>query len=152
MTMKSFFSNSHDFIKTSRFLILGMITLFSIIGVANAAPVTFFGVDTGLLPPPSIPSGGAADTARSNFLGNLVGVGTENFETIPTNTTPPLSINFSGVGMASLSGTGIIRGNSGVGRFPTSGTQYLEMSGTFTITFSQPVAAFGFFWYGHRGF
>ena len=143
--MKRFFKSCTLSFKVSLLLVVGLSLSISTLGAAHAAPVTFFGMDTGFVQPPTIPVGGGADTAEDDFLSNLVGVGTENFEGFSTNMVPPLNINFFGAGMATLSGSGIIRGSSGVGRFATSGTQYLEMSGTFTVNFSQPVAAFGFF-------
>jgi hypothetical protein len=45
-----------------------------------------------------------------------------------------------------LSAGGTIFGAPGAGRFATSGSQYLEVSqSAFNITFSSPVAAFGFY-------
>ena len=47
-------------------------------GAANAAPITFFGVDDA--PGFTVPSGGNAETARTSFLNSLTTVGTEDFE------------------------------------------------------------------------
>ena len=143
--MKTLSRKFHTFLKVSLFLIVGLNVAISIPERGHAAPVTFFGIDTNLIPIQTIPVGGAADTARNNFLSNLTGVGTETFESFLTGSVPPLGITFPGAGSATLTGSGIIRGNAGIGRFATSGTQYLEMSGTFTLSFSQPIAAFGFF-------
>lgn len=93
--------------------------------------------------------------ARNNFLSNLTGVGTEDFENIAVGTTTPLPLNFSGAGTATLGGGGVVSSNAagftnGVGRYSVpGGTRFWEVTAgggsTFTITFSQEIAAFGFF-------
>jgi len=91
-----------------------------------------------------------ADAARLAFLANLVGVGTETFEGFAPGTPAPLSISFAGAGTATLTGSGasvasVPSGTNGVGRYPVSGNQYLETGFNFTINFSDPIAAFGFY-------
>jgi hypothetical protein len=114
---------------------------------AWAAPLTFFGEDLG---PGESPPGLAvfpnSTAAEAAFLSNLVGVGTETFESFGTGTTAPLALNFPGAGTATLNGNGVIRsGHVGFGRYPISGTQWWEASSIFSISFDDPVAAFGFY-------
>jgi len=115
---------------------------------ANAVPVIYFGEN--LTPGQTVT--GAPVTARNAFLSGLTGVGTEDFESFPPFTTPPLNLSFpgsSGSITATLSGGGnTYQGDSGVGRFPTSGSIYFDVNpggGAFTIDLSTPIAAFGFY-------
>jgi hypothetical protein len=92
--------------------------------------------------------------ARNNFFTTLTGVGTETFETIALGTSNP-ALTFPGAGTAALAGGGQVvsqgAGTNGFGRYPVSGSRYYETTSaagggtTFTINFSAPVAAFGFF-------
>jgi len=145
--MNRFSKNDHRFQKSSLLLILGLCLTFSLSEEASAVPVTFFGED--LVPGGSIPAGGQAETARNNFLSNLAGVGTEDFETFAAGDTLPISITFPGAGTATLAGSGLtadmIFDTPGAGRFATSGTNYLEATSGFNLTFDQPVVAFGFY-------
>lgn len=113
---------------------------------AAAAPVTFFGEDTNTLGDPNqLASHPNADGARASFFANLAGVGTETFETLATGTSSP-SVAFPGAGTATLSGGFISSGNDGSGRYPISGSQYYYAgTSNFTIAFSDPVSAFGFY-------
>jgi MYXO-CTERM domain-containing protein len=109
-----------------------------------SAPVVFFGEN--LAPGNAVV--GAPVTARNSFLAGLVGVGNEDFEGFADGTGQPLVLNFpgsSGAITATLSGQGAIQQGLSVGRFPTSGARYWEVSGTFVIDFSAPIAAFGFY-------
>ena len=54
--------------------------VFGIAGMAKATPVTFFGEDLGLGESTPLSIWPNAKAAESNFLSNLVGVGTETFE------------------------------------------------------------------------
>jgi len=123
---------------------------------AHAVLSVFFGED--LNPALTVPAGGNAATARSAFLSNLVGVGQQSFESIALGTGAPLNISFPGsVGSitATILGTGLVENNAGgagsggnaVDRFNTSpgGSQYWESDQSFSINFSAPVAAFGFY-------
>lgn len=123
---------------------------------AHAVLVEYFGED--LNPGFSVPAGGNAETARNNFLGDLAGVGNEDFEGFVVGTGTPLNINFpgsSGAITATISGTGVVEndagdagsGGNGFGRFNTSpgGDQYWEAAQSFSIAFSDPIAAFGFY-------
>lgn len=113
---------------------------------AGATPTTFFGEDT---------NGGSnatthptADSAHDDFFSHLIGVGTESFESYAVGSGTPLAITFGLAGTATLTGTGNVQSTangSGVGRFAITGSKYFEATGTFGITFSAPVAAFGFY-------
>ena len=138
-------------------VVVGAMLLVS--GAANALPTTFFGEDTGLgelspslsaFPNP-FPN---ATAAEADFLSNLSsGVGTEDFETFGDETGAPLVLSFpgsSGSITATLSRTGVINDvptgdTNGNGRYATSGTKYWDADDDFSITFSSPVSAFGFF-------
>lgn len=135
-------------------VVVGAMLLVS--SAANATPTIFFGEDTGLgeatslLPAPGIPNSLAAEAL---FLSNLSGgVGTEDFEGFDDGTPASLALTFpvsSGVITATLSGSGQINeissGTNGAGRYPTSGTKYWDTGEIFSIAFSDPVSAFGFF-------
>lgn len=115
-----------------------------------SATTTFFGQD--LNGNASVRLGATPNaTAASNaFLLNLTGVGTEDFESFAPGTGTPLPLIFPGAGTATLTGSGVsvaaqCVGTNGVGRYPTSGCNYLETSSAgFTVSFSSAVAAFGF--------
>lgn len=115
---------------------------------ACAVPITFFGEDLGPLSKGSpLPN---ATAAEASFLGHLVGVGTEDFEGIAVGTTSPLALTFGATGTATLSGDGTLRNDNPVspeGRFPVSGDRYWGnvRSANFSISFSDPIAAFGFY-------
>ncbi|MDF1501439.1 PEP-CTERM sorting domain-containing protein [Roseisolibacter sp. H3M3-2] len=91
----------------------------------------------------------AVTTARSDFLAALTGVGTETFEGIPTGTGAPLALTFPGAGTATVTGTGRVATGNSSGAAPVSGSRYyLVTTGSgseFTITFTDPIAAFGFY-------
>jgi len=125
---------------------------------ANAYQV-FFGEDlnnSAAVPLASTPNSSAA---QASFLSHLIGVGIETFEA-PDNTagqSAPLSLNFPGAGTATLSGgNGVIvavtpGSTNGAGRYSipsASSSQFWEVQagggGNFSVTFSSPVAAFGF--------
>lgn len=133
-----------------RYLIASVTALLMATGTAEAAPMTFFGEDLGLGENTRLASHPNADNARALFFGNLVGVGTETFEVIGAGASAPLGISFPGAGTATLQGSGdtvsVPAGTNGFGRYPISGNIYWEPgSGTFSIGFSDPVAAFGFY-------
>lgn len=132
--------------------LLGVITVATAIGMGTPAHAysTFFGEDLGLGENTRLPSTPNADTAQNNFLSNLVGVGTETFEGFAPGSGSPLSILFPGAGTATLQGSGTISnvptGTNGIGGYPISGNQFLNSgSGNFSIDFTNPVAAFGFY-------
>lgn len=112
-----------------------------------ATPITFFGQD--LNPGTSTTN---SDTANSQFFSHLVaGTGTEDFEGFATGTAASLNVTFPGslstTITATLSGTNneIKSGADGAGRFPTSLSKYLVADQDFQLTFSAPIAAFGFY-------
>jgi len=134
------------------FVALGIMALLPI--SAAAAPITFFGLDynnSETVPLSAVPNSAAAEAA---FLANLVGVGTETFESYAAGTTTPLGIAFSGAGTATIYGSGQVYsqpvGTAGAGRYSVpsgSTTKYWEAvyGADFYVQFSAPVAAFGFY-------
>lgn len=128
---------------------------------ATALPSSAFTIYTGfdpngnpsvnLVSTTGIPVSSAAQAA---FLANLVGTGTETFESFAIGTSAPLAIVFPGAGNATLIGSGHINftpagTTNGVGRYGVSATNFWEVNagsaGNFDINFSVPVAAFGFY-------
>lgn len=115
----------------------------------------FFGEDLNNSVSTPLASTPNASAAESAFLSNLFGVGTEDFEGFANGTVDPLALVFPGAGTATLSGgSGVVSSvaagsTNGAGRYGTSPTNFWEVdsgsSGNFTIDFSAPVAAFGFF-------
>ena len=130
-----------------RYFALALTLAAAFTAPALAAPVTFFGEDINNAGDPTQAATTNADAARVSLFSNLVGVGTETFESFATNTTAPIAVSFGAAGTATINGSGtILSGNDGSGRYPTSPTQYLNAgSGDFSIDFSAPVAAFGFY-------
>jgi hypothetical protein len=131
-------------------IVLSATILAVVLGLAtsaNAVPVIYFGEN--LTPGQTVT--GAPVTARNAFLSGLTGVGTEDFESFPANTNPPLNLSFpgsSGSITATLSGGGSIYQSAGAGRFPTSGSGFFDVEpggGAFTIDLSTPISAFGFY-------
>ena len=131
-------------------LALSVGLLFSTAMSANAVPIIFFGEDNsagGSLPAPN------SAAAEADFLSNLVGVTTENFESLTPGDIFPIDVTF-GLDTATLTGTNTIT-NTGIlnapvaGRFAISGSQYLNVgtadAPSFTLSFSSPQAAFGFY-------
>lgn len=115
---------------------------------AQAAPIVYFGENQ----TPANTVAGAPVTTRNAFLGSLVGVGTEQFEGSAEGAVGPLAVNFPGSSsgiVATLTGSGEIRGASlgCCGRFNTSpgGSKWWDVSGSFQLDFSSPIAAFGFY-------
>ena len=94
-----------------------------------------------------------SSAAETSFKNNLVGVGTENFET--RSGSAPLALDFGAAGTATLNGAGSVAtngvgGTNGAGRYSVpGGTRYWEVSaggaGAFQVDFSNSLAAFGFY-------
>jgi hypothetical protein len=153
--------------KKSLVLAIGTVLIaFGIVGTAQAIQLTFFGEDIG-------PGDGTgqrltatphADTAQLGFFSLLLpGVATEGFDSFAAPTAiadlPP--INFaqpSGNVTATLGGSGVVTAEAspssatGTGLYPISSPNYLSTSArltssliAFSLTFSQPQAALGFF-------
>ena len=134
------------------------LVLSSLLGamlVASSASwgTIFFGENLGLGEATRLSSYPIASAARASFLASLTGVGTETFEA-PDQTagqTGPLTLTFPGAGTATLSAGGFVGSvaagsTNGFGRYGTSGTQYWDTTNAaFSITFANPIAAFGFY-------
>ncbi len=133
-------------------IFLHCIWIISLINLmASATPITFFGYDQGQGESKRLTTYQNASQASDDFLFRLINVGTETFESIPVNSTGQIFLDFEGAGTATLSGPGISidqvsgKGTNGVGRYAISGSHYVETGDKgFTIQFSNPVAAFGF--------
>ena len=149
-----------------------VLAALGIAGTTNAAPLTFFGEDvqdgeatppqtsiTNVTRPEEIPNSQAAE---SNFLANLEGVGTEDFDGFGTGTSAPLSLTFPGAEggddlEATLEGSGEIQSTSGDatnrGRWSVGGedgnywSTSVQSGGeeNFSIDFGQEISAFGFY-------
>lgn len=128
----------------------------AVTALAFAAPASaqqFFGEDTdGTENARSTNVNGLAQ--ENLFLANLQGVGTETFEGFADGLAAPLILNFPGAGSATLSGGNgevetVASGTDGFGRYGVDGTNFFETamggSNPFTISFVNPVAAFGFY-------
>jgi hypothetical protein len=133
---------------------LAVSALMAGIAMPAAAYQVFFGEDLNGSASKRLAATPNAAAASAAFQAALAGVGTEDFEGFGHKASGPLALSFPGAGTATLSGGngGIAKVGSGktngVGRYPTSGRQFLEVeaggSGSFTVAFSEPVAAFGF--------
>jgi hypothetical protein len=123
---------------------------------ATAAPITFFGEDPGAGENTVLAATPNADTAQAAFLSGLITPGIETFET--RSGASPLAINFANGITATLAGSGQVNvqangATNGFGRYGVTndgGTdeRYWESGGganAFTLTFSAPVSAFGFY-------
>ena len=118
---------------------------------STAQLVTFFGEDFGTgdneQPLESWPN---SDTAFTSFSALYQDIAILDFESYATNSAEPLTLDFDGQG-AVLTGRGVVYEivtGSYAGTFPTSGTHYwLDDARTepFTIAFSSPQTAFGFY-------
>lgn len=137
--------------------ILTMAALAMASSAANAAPITYFGEDLGGGENTVLASTPNSDAAQANFLSGLSNPGVETFEGIADGTGTPLGINFTGAGTtATIGGSGTVEAlpdgtTNGVGRYGVTGDadndeRYYEMGGAdFNLSFSDPVAAFGFY-------
>jgi hypothetical protein len=112
-------------------------------GSAQAAPVTFFGEDGN--PTGNVPIAHPnSDAAQASFFTNLIGIGTDGFDTV-ANGTATVPVTFGNGITATLTG-GNIQNTASAGRFAISSPNYYNtFSSTFGITFSGPIAAFGFY-------
>ena len=130
------------------------LALVSNVSSAQAYQV-FFGEDlsdspdNATTPLPTFPN---STQAEADFLSQLTGVGTEDFENFATTEASPLDLVFPGAGTATLLGTGEINldtsFDSGNGAYPISGTQnWLSFlgDGGFNVSFTESIAAFGFY-------
>ena len=118
--------------------------LLATTGIGQAAPIIFFGEDPGNGTPAT--NHPTADAAKTSFFGNLSGVGTETFEGFAVGASGPFVTTFGSAGTATLTGAGAIaQGASASNQFPISGNKYFNTTGTFSLAFSGPVSAFGFY-------
>jgi hypothetical protein len=128
-------------------------------GAAQAIPTIFFGEDLNGSDSTRLGLGSRplSDDAAADFLTALGGASTEEFEGFATFTSAPLFVDFGTV-TATLSdffGFGFVNAvadpSAFAGRYPGSGSKYFdtvsdpETSEAFSITFSEPQVAFGFF-------
>jgi hypothetical protein len=128
-------------------------------GSANAY-TTFFGEDLSNSPTVPLKALPNSSAAQSEFLSNLTGVGVEDFESLATGATAPLTIIFAGFGGTSLSatlgGTGAVAEvtpgqTNAAGRYSipsATSSRYWEANagiGGISIAFGQKIAAFGFY-------
>lgn len=134
--------------------LVSMATVASVVlaaGDAHAGYVIYSGVDNNGNPGLALSSTPNSTAAENAFKSNLVGAGTENFES--RSGSAPLVLDFGVAGTATLTGAGNVAStpagtSNGVGRYSVpGGTQYWETNGggSFQINFSQEVAAFGFY-------
>lgn len=121
-------------------------------GAALALPTTYYGMD--LNPGGTVPAGGNAATARSNFLAGLTSVGNENFSSFSDGQSAPLSLSFPGSSgnlsatLSAIDGTVVATSSNPVGQFSTSPSKHLDagFGSTLSIDFLlNPISAFGFF-------
>jgi hypothetical protein len=149
--------------KTTMRIIVTLAVLLMFAQPGYSEPVTFFGEDGNGNPLSEFyqipPEAREISYQKSvDFLSNLVGVETEDFEEIDDDGSRPLPISFGEV-TALLSGAGsvidlvppIISGfdppvdTDGSGRYPISGSKYWYSGDAFSIEFSAEISAFGFF-------
>lgn len=118
--------------------------------VQASSYTTYFGEDQGAGETTPMTTSPNAVLAQDQFLAALIGEQIENFESFATSTAAPLAVSFGSAGTATLQGTGEVGSvtfgtTNGFGRYAVSGTNYWEATNAFSIEFSQPVAAFGFY-------
>ncbi len=122
---------------------------------ARGTIVTYFGED--LQPAATNTNGNInsslahpnATAAQTSFLSALSGVSTQTFESYAIGTQLPLVIPF-GTSTATITGTSSTSIDNtadeiSYGCFAISGTKFLSTDQNFTLTFSTPQAAFGFY-------
>jgi hypothetical protein len=141
----------------SKKLALAALTALSFVAAGNvsAAYVTYTGIDNNgsEVSQATLFNSLAAQTA---FFSNLVGVGTEDFESysVGANAAAISPISFGAAGTATFSGGGRVGENAlgqtnFYGRYSVpGGARFWETdagSGNFQLTFSNTIAAFGFY-------
>jgi hypothetical protein len=132
------------------FAVFAVTGVLGIASSAAAAPIVYFGEDRGVFTQAGAATGaGFANSAaaEASFLAALTGVGTESFELYPDDTGAPLLITFPGAGTATLNGTGAVDNDPATGQNAIDGTNWWRTGagGDFTIDFTAPVSAFGFY-------
>lgn len=140
--------------------LLRQLTYFciAIVFSTHSLGVTFFGEDLNSTDDPSTIADDPvriahpnADGARTAFLALLSGVSTQNFESLASGATTPISVAF-GATTATITGNGTVTDvptGTFNGTYPISGTKFLLSSagggGTLTVAFDSPQVAFGFY-------
>ncbi|WP_282606845.1 hypothetical protein [Pelagibius sp. Alg239-R121] len=139
--------------------VLGCTAMAALAVAAQAEPIrTFFGEDLHNSRTTRLSSTPNADAAAAEFLSNLSGTGTEEFESFSSGSVSSLALSFPGsMGstitstLSNPAGSNIVinnrtSGTNGYGRYPISGDQYLDVDGAnFQIDFDNGIAAFGFY-------
>jgi hypothetical protein len=127
----------------NRLLATSVIILAALAGSAQAAPLTFFGEDgnpTGTTPI----AHPISDATSTSFLSQLTSPGVETFDSFANGATA-VAPGFGNGITATLNG-GVIRNSASVGRFAISSPNFYEAdTSSFSINFSAPIAAFGFY-------
>lgn len=114
------------------------------VGAASSASAATF---VGYSPYPSSGVNGPAKAASDAFRASLARYSVEDFESLALNSAAPLPLTFEGSYgsiAASYTGDGMIRTRHN-GAYPTSGTRDILTYGSGTLTFAQPVGAFGLY-------
>jgi hypothetical protein len=123
----------------------GVLAAIFACSVTQASPVIYFGENLlagyGVSGDPLI--------QRDAFLAALVGEGSDGFETRTPGSGAPFDVSLGGT-TATLSGVGQIADNpvaTSSGRFNTTpdGSKWWDVSGAFSIDFTTPISAFGFY-------
>ena len=148
-----------------KFKLLSTAVAAGLLGLSGTASayMAYFGEDLNHSASVALTATPNSSAQEAAFKALLSGVGTENFEGQTVGASTPLALSFPGTGSttvtATLSGGGgtvaaVTSGSTnGAGRYsvPSSGsTRYWEVnagttSGNFEITFSEAIAAFGFY-------
>jgi hypothetical protein len=138
---------------------LSRVLLFAVVAVVPAntwaapSPQIFFGEDLPQFDDETLLLHPISDGARAQFLLNLSSFVTENFESFAANSPAPLALNFGAFGSATLQDVAVPPGTPGKitqgvapgGLYPISATRFWESRSAFSITFSQPQVALGFY-------
>jgi hypothetical protein len=74
--------------KTYLSSVMALVLVLGIPVAASAIPITFFGEDPGLGEAMRLPAHPLADTARANFLSNLIGVAHSISKVLPMGPAP----------------------------------------------------------------
>ncbi|NET00158.1 MAG: PEP-CTERM sorting domain-containing protein [Sphaerospermopsis sp. SIO1G1] len=136
-----------------------VVTFLSVLGVNTSSAhgfQTFFGEDLNVGPNGNTPltQFPNASQTEASFLSNLSNnVGTETFESFTFGQPAPLTLNFSGAGNATLTGSGAINTRGSIdsnpgGAYPVnSDKNWLTFigNGGFSANFDNPIAALGFY-------
>jgi hypothetical protein len=111
---------------------------------AYAAPTIYFGENQN----PAGGVSGAPVTARNAFLAALSGVSTEDFTSVPVGSSSA-ALTFTGSAgniNGTLTGGGQVINSPSFGTYATSSVNFYDNQfNAFTIAFTSPIAAFGFY-------